>query len=283
MKRRLVGVAIGGVVIQAGLMMSAAAAAPAVIQSRTTSAVTLADAGGVNTRVVSLALSAGSWTISSDVTAVNFGPGDYVRCQIQANSATLHGATIDGGGTVYLGNRVAGISTAGTLTSATSVSVTVECSHDTSAASGGEFYLDPGATITAVKGGPIRGPGTTGTGGPKVIEVRSSGHTALSQDSPVQVTSASLPAGTWAITANASAVDYSDSDFADCYINAGAGGPVTSSFDQVIVGGGDAIVSDLDVEGTVTEPSKGGNVSLACESAFANSVTIDPGATLTAT
>lgn len=283
MKRRLAGLVVVGALLQGLLVGTAAAAGPAVIQARTTAAVTLVDAGGVSTPVESVTLGAGSWTVSSDLTAINFGPGDYVRCHLQADGATLHDVTVDGGATVYLVNRVAGISTTGTLKSSTSVSVTTECSHDGNAVSGGQFYLDPGATMTAVKGGPIRGPGMPGTGAPTVVESRSSGHTALNDGSYVDVTSVVLPAGTWAMTGNASAVNFADNDFAACSLFSGGGGATTSSFNQVSTGAADAIVSGLDVEGTVTEPANGGTVDLACISEFANDVTIDPGATLTAT
>ena len=80
--------------------MAAASGAPNVLQVRTTTDVTLPDPGGTLLAVKSLALPAGSWTVTANLTAVNFGAGDFIRCQLQDN-----GTLFSGGSTVYLANR----------------------------------------------------------------------------------------------------------------------------------------------------------------------------------
>src|SRR6202035_3323542 len=59
---------------------AAVAATPNVIQARSAAAVTLPDAGATLQYVESVNLAKGSWTVTSNATAVNFGPGDYIRC-----------------------------------------------------------------------------------------------------------------------------------------------------------------------------------------------------------
>jgi hypothetical protein len=266
-------------VAQASAPGVARASAPAVVQVRTTAAVTLSDFGGAETPVAIATLKAGSWTISSNVTAVNFGSGDFVRCLLRAN-----GALIDGGSTVYLANRVAGLVDVGTVVSASAVTVQVLCGHDTFAPSPGQFYIDGGATLTAVKGGPISAPGISSSGTPTVVESRSSSSTSLSTGEFATVTSVHLGQGTWALTGNGSAVDFvAGGDAAVCTLQ-GSGGAMKSGFVEVDVGEPDALVSNLEVDGTVTEPAGGGTADLACGAAFADDeVTMDPGASLTAT
>jgi hypothetical protein len=264
---------------QASAPRLAQGSAPAVVQVRTTAAVTLSDLGGAETPVVISKLRAGSWTISSNLTAVNFGSGDFVRCVLRAD-----GALIDGGSTVYLGNRVAGIVDVGTVVSTSAVTVQVLCGHDNFAPSPGQFYVDAGATVTAVRGGPISAPGITTSGAPTVVESRSSSSTSLSVGALTTVTSVHLGQGTWALIGNGSAVDFvPGGDDAICALQS-SGATVKSGFPEVDLGEPDALVSNLEVDGTVTEPTAGGTADLVCAAAFANDqVTMDPGASLTAT
>jgi hypothetical protein len=147
--------------------------------------------------------------VTSNLTAINFGAGDYVRCQLQAN-----GRLIDGGATTNLANRVSGLVDAAALVAHGTVTVAVLCDHDHNAGSLGQFYIDPGATVTAVKGGPISAPGITSSGAPVVVESRTTASVPLANTGTAPVTSVPLAAGTWAITANASAVNFSDFDWA---------------------------------------------------------------------
>ncbi len=141
------------------------------MQAQTSVAVDLNNTGGVQTQIESLVLNSGSWTVTSNLTAIDFGSGDFVRCHLQA------GATdIDGGATVFLADRVAGIVNAGTMVASKKVTIGLFCDHDKNAATANQFYIDPGATITAVEGGPIQAPGMT-VSKPKVVEARTTANT----------------------------------------------------------------------------------------------------------
>jgi len=252
--------------------VAAASTQPAVVQVRSTAKVTLADTGGTLQQVEAVTLGKGSWTVTSNLTAINFGAGDYVRCQLQAN-----GHLIDGGATTYLADRVSGVVNAAALLAHGTVTVAVLCDHDHNAGSPGQFYIDPGATVTAVKGGPISAPGVASSGAPVVVESRTTSAVTIVNTGSEPVTSVSLAAGTWAITANASAVNFSDFDWATCYLTATSG-----TGTSVGTGGNDATVSEVDVEASATLPV-GGTVILLCRSSFASNVYIDAGATITAT
>jgi hypothetical protein len=261
-----------GVLTFVFLPAAAASTQPAVVQVRSTAKVTLPDAAGTLQQVEAVTLGKGSWTVTSNLTAINFGAGDFVRCQLQAN-----GRLIDGGATTYLADRVSGVVNAAALVAHGTVTVAVLCDHDHNAVSPGQFYIDPGATVTAVRGGPISAPGVTSSGAPVVVESRTTASVTLANTGSALVTSVSLAAGTWAITANASAVNFSDFDWASCYLTATSG-----TGTSVGTGGDDSTVSEVDVEASANLPL-GGLVALVCRSTFASNVYIDAGATLTAT
>jgi hypothetical protein len=269
--------AVGGLVLTASPGVAAASPAPVVVQARSSTPVTLPDAGGTLGSVVGFRLTKGSWTVSSNITAVNFGGGDYVRCQLQEN-----GHLIDGGATAYLADRVGGLVDVGTFVASGPVAVAVLCDHDRAAGSSGQFYIDPGATITAVRGGPIQAPGLTPSGAPTVVQTRSTSAVSLTDGDYLPVAAESLPTGTWAITANGSAVDFSSQDFVACSLGVSAGS-ITVSYPQAGTGGDDAVVTDLDAEAVATIPAGGGQVTLYCATAFDASTYMDAGATITAT
>ena len=50
--------------------------------------------------------------------------------------------------------------------------VTLDCSHDANATSSNQFYIDPGATLLAVNGGPINGAARTAKAAPTVLQRR---------------------------------------------------------------------------------------------------------------
>ena len=280
MRRRILVPLVAGTLALGAPAGVAQASTPAVYQIRTHVSVTLSDAGGVYSPVEATTLQAGSWTISSNLTAINFGPGDFVRCQLRSD-----GALIDGGATVYLADRVAGLVDIGTVVSTTSITVETVCDHDSSASSSGQFYVDPGATLTAVKGGPISAPGIPHSGQPTVVEARSATSKALVTHDLQTVTSVHLGQGTWALTGNGSGVDFAgNSDAAVCTFFAPGESAGSFGFIQVFVGNPDSLVANLAVDGTVTEPASGGTVDFVCEAGYNdNTVTVDQGATLTAT
>ena len=274
-KSLIVGVLASAITL--GMTPSLAwAKSPTVVQVRTSVSVPLSDAGATLLQVEAVTLPAGSWTITTNATAVNFGAGDYVRCNLQTG-----GSVIDGGATVYLANRVAGIVNAAAIDLNSSATVGLFCDHDHAAASHGQFYMDPGVTMTAVKGGPIKAPGISGTN-PNVVESRSTKIKALKESQPVKVASVKLSPGTWTLTAGGSAVNFSSFDWAACDFTASAG-TVTQSFTFVGTESTDATVANLDLEGKATVPAGGATVELDCFSEFTTGVYIDPGATVTAT
>lgn len=89
-------------------------------------------------------------------------------------------------------------------------------------AEGNQFYIDPGATITAVEGGPIEAPGVTASQ-PTVVEGRSTANTPLAENTFTPVTTVTLPKGKWAVHANGSGVNFSDFDWAYCVVDTSAG------------------------------------------------------------
>ena len=258
-----------------------AAGGPNVVQARSAAVVTLPDAGATLQYVESVALGQGSWTVTSNATAINFGPGDYVRCQLDAN-----GQLMDGGATTYLADRIAGLVNVGTWKSTAAFTVALVCDHDSAASYAGQFYFDPGVTLTAVRGGPITSPTVHDTGTPKVVEARTTASVSLARQTITPVVSVTLPAGTWAAIGNASLVDFANGDLVGCYLSVSSGGSITSSGPEVGVGGyqaDDIIVAGVAAEATAVIPAAGGVVTMRCSEAYATEVYVDPGATLTAT
>ncbi len=276
MKKLLLGLVLIGGAVVGPLAASASATSPPVVQVRTAAAVDLSNSGSTQTQVESQVLSAGSWTITSNLTAINFGTGDFVRCHLQSNSTT-----IDGGATVFLANRVAGIVNAGTVVTTKKSTIGLFCEHDKNAATANQFYIDPGATITAVEGGPIEGPGSS-VPKPTVVEARSTANTPLAENSLVPVTSVTLSKGKWALKTNGSGVNFSDFDFVACTMGTSAGS-VSDNFADAGTDGTDAAAADLDLEAKASVPVSGATVTLYCESEFSTTPYIDAGATLTAT
>lgn len=273
---RYVPLAVGCVLAVGWLpAMASASPAPTLRQVRTSASVTLNPAGGVLTQVAAISLPAGPWTVTTNATAVNFGAGDFVRCQLRKS-----GVLMDGGATVFLANRVAGIANAGTLAPTAPVTVALLCGHDHTAAAG-QFYLDPGATITAVRGGPIVGPGLSGTK-PTVVQSRSTTSLSLSQVSTRTIAQIKLAAGTWSLNGIVTAVNFGDFDWAACSFTS-TSGSLVDSFREVGTNGTDAAAANVDLEGSATVPAGGATVRLSCSSAFTSGVYVDPGASITAT
>lgn len=113
----------------------------AVVATRT-SQVQLPAAGGSRVPATAALLDPGAWTLVGKVSAVNFGPADYVRCELRANGAKLDGATAH----VGTSNFVATIVTLGGIRVDRAAQVVMECWHDVDRRG---LYLDPGATILA--------------------------------------------------------------------------------------------------------------------------------------
>jgi hypothetical protein len=283
-RRRLswrAGIGTSALALLPALVMTAGtagASAPNVVQVRTSAPVTLPDAGATLMTVESVKLATGSWTVTSNATAVNFGAGDFVRCQLDA-----HGTLIDGGATTYLANRVGGLVETATLKANAPTTVALRCDHDHAATTANQFYFDPGVTLTAVRGGPIESPNVHTSASPVVVESRTTAQVPLTNTRRSPVTSVKLPNGRWAVTANATGVDFTEFDFFYCTLTVSSGGTITSSTPLVGIGSSDAIVSGLTVEATAVVPAAGGTVRLVCATDYGSNAYLDPGATLTAT
>jgi hypothetical protein len=251
---------------------TAGATAPAVYSARTGAQVVLSSSGGVSTTIQTLSLPRGSWTITSNVTAVDFTGGDYVRCALRNG-----GTEFDGGSTTYLQDTVADLSNAGVVKTSAAAAITLTCSHD-HASSSGQFYVDPGATLTAVAAeGPIKGPSADAASA-TVVQERTTAQVPLTpQDTAV--VSARLGVGTWAVRASLSAVDFAGIDTVVCYLEGPSG---EFDYQEVAVGDSDVIVSNLTVQG-IDSLTKITTVSVTCYSFETDNVYIDAGATVTAT
>lgn len=256
----------------------AGAVQPTVHSVRTGELVALADAGGTPTTIETLAVPRGSWTVTSNVTAVDFGSGDFVRCTLQRN-----GTVFDGGATTYVDGTAADITNSSVVkTTGASTTIALVCSHDTNAPTSGQFFLDPGATLTAVEGGPIKTVTAAATTGPNVVQTRTTAQTPLSPDSASPVGQVHVGAGQWIFHVNLSIVNFGGRDFAGCTLF-GPTGTGDYAQQQVVVGGDpDVVVSNIAMQGT-RGFAKPATVKLTCGVADTTGVYIDPGATLIAT
>ena len=76
--------------------------------------------------VISVTLPAGSWVITANATASNFGNGDLVRCRLQRGNVVIaNAATI-----VSSANGLAGLNPIGSFRSSVSQTVSLRCAHD---------------------------------------------------------------------------------------------------------------------------------------------------------
>jgi hypothetical protein len=122
---------------------------------KSTANINLSTVGGAPTTIVSMTLPAGSWVLSSTESAVNFGPSDYLRCNIMRGGTSLVGNTTMVGdnslpGAMGPGAYVATLASIGRFTSARQTTVSLSCNHDTDTPSpNGPPYIDAGATLWA--------------------------------------------------------------------------------------------------------------------------------------
>jgi hypothetical protein len=114
-------------------------------------------AAGTNRVILSVALPAASWVVSADVSAVNFGPSDYVRCGIYRNANGLNGSTATVGDPNAPGARapapfVATINTTAAIRSSSAFTASLRCQHDFDTPQGhGAPYIDADAVLWAHK------------------------------------------------------------------------------------------------------------------------------------
>ena len=261
-----IGLVVGTITMAA---MGTAAAKPraTVEQVQTTSAVTLADAANTPTQIYDEVVPAGTWAVTGNLTAVNFGTGDFVRCYL-----TLNGTQFSGRSTVFLANRVAGVSSNGTFTVSGPSNVSFFCEHDEAATTANQFSVDPGATITAAPR----------IGASHVVESMSTSQTPLTDAPPVA--SITLKPGNWVVNADLSAVNFTAyaSDVFCGFNIENYGGTYNPDQVDVSTAPSDASVANLQMQTTLVAAKGGSTVTLAC-TGQSSGMYVDPGATLMAT
>lgn len=123
----------------------------------------LSTTGKKSVVVDQMSLPAGSWVLSSEATVVNFGPSDYVRCEVYAGGHQIaSGATMVGNGALTGGRGpgayLAGRGLLGSVTSNGPFIAVLYCSHDNSTPSGQPApYVDAGAVLWAHAAGTLDG------------------------------------------------------------------------------------------------------------------------------
>ncbi len=276
MKKAWAGLVLVGAIIVGPLSVSASAASPPVVEVQTSVAVDLSNTGGVQTQVESLALRCRlvDHHLQPDRNRLRLR---RLRALSPSGECDRHRRRRHGlsgrSGSGHRQRRHRG---------------GIQKGHDRSVlrprqerGHTNQFYIDPGATIRAVEGGPVQAPGTTASK-PKVVEARTTTNTPLAENSFGAVISITLPKGKWALKANGSAVNFGDFDFAACTIDSSAAS-VSENFVDAGSDATDAAATDIDLEAEASVPAGGASVTLYCEAEFTNSTYIDAGATLTAT
>jgi hypothetical protein len=99
---------------------------------------------GVSTLVAQVTVPPGRWLITSEVGAVNFGLGDFVRCELFSGAKHL-----DGSGT-YVGQQngyppLAVISNQAVASPTAIAVISLRCYHDSAA--GANTYIDPDGSL----------------------------------------------------------------------------------------------------------------------------------------
>lgn len=128
-----------------------AAAPPTAYVHSTSGIVPLNATGGPNGSVTvnPMFLPAGTYLVTFTGTLVNFGPSsDFFRCQIYAAGVTVALNTVDLGNEMTVAPMT--VQTVVTVTFGGTTAVGSACSHDNNLPAQGAYYLDPGATLTAV-------------------------------------------------------------------------------------------------------------------------------------
>jgi hypothetical protein len=148
---------VSGVAAYAAMSGSAVSSTASDAVRKSTANINLSTVGATPTTIVSMTLPPGSWVVASEESAVNFGPSDYLRCNIMRGGASLVGNTTMVGdnslpGAMGPGTYVATLGSIARFTSANSTTVSLACNHDTGTPSGnGPPYIDAGATLWAHK------------------------------------------------------------------------------------------------------------------------------------
>jgi hypothetical protein len=128
-----------------------ASAPPTAYVHSTSGIVSIGDSGGVNgsATINSMFLPAGTYLVTFTGTVVNFGPiPDLFRCGIFVSGTIVAFNTVDLGDPMTVAPMT--VQTVVTLTFGGTTSVGSTCLHDNNLPAEGAYYVDPGATLTAV-------------------------------------------------------------------------------------------------------------------------------------
>ena len=202
---------------------------------------TLSTTGGAVVAVNGLTPGAGTQIVSAKAAVVNFGSGDIARCNIGISGGTwLDGTAATFGGAATPVESIAGIARA-------TGPVAQACGSDRGAAA----YVDPSASL-------VTRPELPGT-----QLARTTGATNLADgaNSPTVVTSVTVPAGSWALSWKAAAVNFGADDFVRCALSTpSAALDGTTAF----LGGGHSAVGVLSSLAVLQTPSTV-TVNLSCQ------------------
>ena len=204
--------AIAGEYIDPGAALRVVPATGA-LAATTTASTSLSASGATPVTVASVSVPAGSWSVSAKATGVNFAGADDVRCDVKAASTLVDGATTlvgnaAGGPTGEKGPSAAMMAMQGLITTATTQTFSLNCQHDFGIA--GE-YIDPQASLIVV---PSSGGSSSSTTASTTL--------SPSAATATTITSLSVAAGTWSVSAKATAVNFGGADYVRCTISAGA-------------------------------------------------------------
>ena len=165
----------------------------------TTKQTTLSSAGGAVVAVNGLTPGAGSEIVTAKAAVVNFGSDDIARCNIGISG----GSWLDGTAATF-GGAATPVESIADIARATGP-VAQACASDHGAAA----YVDPSASL-------VTRPELPGT---QLGRTTSATNLANGANSPTVVASVTVPAGSWALSWKAAAVNFGANDFVRCVLS----------------------------------------------------------------
>ena len=112
----------------------------------------LSETGQTSTNIATLTgIPAGKYLITAELSIVNFGPPDYLRCNLRVGTTVYPGATVSAGDTGP-NLPVGHLTTSAPVDLADTTNATLQCSHD---GNGIKPYVDPGLHINAIRTGDL--------------------------------------------------------------------------------------------------------------------------------
>jgi hypothetical protein len=113
----------------------------------------LSETGLTSTNIATLTgIPAGKYLITAELSIVNFGLPDYLRCNLRVGTTVYPGATVSAGVNGVANLPVGHLTTSAPVDLADTTNATLQCSHDEN---GTKPYVDPGMRITAIRTGDL--------------------------------------------------------------------------------------------------------------------------------